>query len=491
MATSTLRVTGRPGEPGPVVLGGLLVVITGAILAASVVQGPVVGLVAVTGLVIGGILLANPRFTVAAAVVVVVVCEANEDWGIPIVAKAYDGVFAVVSPVNLLWLAAFAAVVLDAVRRGRPPKVPEAVLPTLLLVVAAFLFGFANGHFQGIGNREALVGPLQQIGPLFLFPFLIVNVVEDRQDLRRWLAAAGALAAFKAIAGLGVVWSGLATPQIGDDPLTYFGTTPNLFLVGFVMFGVVALLARLRLPAWVWWSVGLAVLCVVLGYRRAMWLGFAATLPMLVVVASGRYGRRLIVPVVATMALIGYAGAQVGAFNGLLSGSIGSRLESIDPKKVVANDEDRYRLAERRNVVREIRAEPLTGIGFGVPWRVTQPLNFAFPGNQDYAHIAALWWWMKAGLLGLAAYIALVATGLVLGFRVWARHPDALVRCAGLAAAGTLVALLVVELATTTTGPDERWSVVFGTTLGLLSVAVKDAVRPATPADPSDRVGPG
>jgi len=62
-----------------------------------------------------------------------------------------------------------------------------------------------------------------------------------------------------------------------------------------------------------------------------------------------------------------------------LLGSIHSRARfrssnaaaSLNPSKLEASAEDRYRLDERANVLAEIRAHPIEGLGVTIPWAAT------------------------------------------------------------------------------------------------------------------------
>jgi len=104
------------------------------------------------------------------------------------------------------------------------------------------------------------------------------------------------------------------------------------------------------------------------------------------------------------------------------------------------------------------------------------PRALTFEGAREYVHFTALWWWLKFGILGLAAYIAWTATLIATGLTVWRRHPDAIVRACGLGAGLGIVGLAIAELTGTFAGADPRSAIVIGALAGLLEAARRDAL---------------
>jgi O-antigen ligase len=147
------------------------------------------------------------------------------------------------------------------------------------------------------------------------------------------------------------------------------------------------------------------------------------------------------------------------------------RAESLSPTSLQANVEDRYRLDERANVIAEIERHPITGIGTLVPWQASaQGLSIEHLGGRDYVHFAALWFWLKLGILGLFAYLGiLIATGL-LGWRVWRHSHEPLFRVFGLASLCGVIGLLAAETTASFTGVDLRFTVLLGSQIGLLAL---------------------
>ena len=120
-----------------------------------------------------------------------------------------------------------------------------------------------------------------------------------------------------------------------------------------------------------------------------------------------------------------------GAINASVDSPVGKRLTSLSPSKLAANPEDRYRIDERRNVVAELRDHPVAGLGMAQPWAARYPLSVEHEGGRFYVHFAVLWWWLKMGILGLVAYVGVMAAGVVLGLRIWRRATDEVIRAGG------------------------------------------------------------
>jgi hypothetical protein len=160
-----------------------------------------------------------------------------------------------------------------------------------------------------------------------------------------------------------------------------------------------------------------------------------------------------------------------------VQGPLAARAESLKPSQIELNAEDRYRIGERKNVLRDLEENPVTGLGLAVPWTARFPLSVDRPGSREYVHFTALWWWLKLGMLGLIAYLWLMAAGAWAAYRVWREQEDAWLRLAGLGALGGLIGLALVEATAAFTGVTERFTVMIGSVLGLLSAALLDARR--------------
>jgi hypothetical protein len=148
-----------------------------------------------------------------------------------------------------------------------------------------------------------------------------------------------------------------------------------------------------------------------------------------------------------------------------------ARAKALSPSQIQLNADDRYRIEERRNVLKDLAQRPVYGLGIGVPWVAHRAVSIDFKGSRQYVHFLPLWYWMKMGILGLIAYVWLFGTALYMGFSLWRRHPDGMHRATGLAAFAGFAGLMVVETTASFTGVDTRFSIVVGAALGWLGAA--------------------
>lgn len=453
---------------------GLLVV-----AAAATRLGPTTTLAALLAAVGVVYLLAHAEWAVGVAVGVFVGAEADKSWGAPVLAKLHMPTAVQLSPFEMLMLLAVASVILHCSRRhvGFRGMAPFGL--ALYLAAFAITFGVVHGVLGGDYVFYIVTSTLQTVAPLFVMPFLIVNVVRTRTHLRRVLIAVPIIALLKAIAGLTVSLGGLGAVSEGVGILTYYAPTSNYVLMLFLL-GMLAMLVR-GVPTYTLakWAVPVVVVCLTLSYRRTFWLATIACVLILVVIGSGKELRRFL-PVLAIVVLgTGYAILTGGVLSS--DSAVVQRAQSISPEKVTRNEQDRYRISERKNVLLALEKQPLTGLGVGVEWKTRYPMPFEGNDLHAYAHVGILWWWMRAGLLGGIAYLAVLGTTAWVGIRLARRHPDPLIAAASLAAGVSVFGYLIVELASAVLGADQRGTAALGVVIGLLAVAWRD-LRTSTTA---------
>lgn len=177
----------------------------------------------------------------------------------------------------------------------------------------------------------------------------------------------------------------------------------------------------------------------------------------------------------ATVAVVG-AIMLLGSLNFQVQLPIVKRAESLTPSTLETNLQDRYRLDERANVLGEIREHPLTGLGVTIPWAATvQPLSIEHEEGREYVHFAALWFWLKLGLLGLFAYVAILFGSMVLAWRVWRSSPEPWLRAFAIASLAGMAGLIVMDTTASFTGVDARFTVLFATQVGLLGLLARSS----------------
>lgn len=469
-AMSFARFGGRPRRQIP--WGRLLwLAILAAIFAGvSYKLGIDTGLLALAGVLFVPLLLANPRVSFLIWMTLFVVAENTSDWPISIFAKFYDKTpILYFSPFFLLLLLTGAGVVLDVKRPQIQGRSPRPFGPALTLVLLAIMFGYANA-FLGPGiKRFAFLGSFEQYGALLLPPLLVVNLIRDEVDLRKFLTFLAGLTVLKAIAGIFAVIAGISASNIGIGRVSYLAPATNWMTMVYVLAVGAAWMAKAKLPAWVLWSTPLVLASLVLSQRRAFWLATVLAIALLILIGSGRTGRRLLVPAILAVGIAVYVAVATGAL-GSVQGELVKRATSITPTQVTTNKEDRYRLAELKNTWPAIKKQPLEGLGIGVPWPEISPLPFEYPFNHYFAHMAGLYWWMTCGLMGLAAYLLLMGTAVITGVRLWRHTVDPVFRAVALAIGLGVAGLMVDELTTSVIGADARGTAVVAIAIGVLAV---------------------
>jgi hypothetical protein len=224
----------------------------------------------------------------------------------------------------------------------------------------------------------------------------------------------------------------------------------------------------MKVPRWMFLALPLLSLCMILSYRRSFWIALALGLLLVGLLGLRPLGRRLLLPIVLMLAAAIWL---LGSIHFQAQSPITRRITSLQPNHLTTNLDDRYRLDERANVLGEIKDHPISGLGMKVPWTATvRPLPLEHQNGRQYVHFAALWFWLKLGILGLIAYAWILAAGMQLSFRVWRKSSEPLLRAFGLASMCAILGLVVMDTTASFTGVDQRFTILFGVQLGLLAL---------------------
>jgi O-antigen ligase len=465
----------------PALAGGLAAAAGLALAAAMHLLGVVPAMIIATGLVYLPFVIWRPGLALALLLIPVVLFE-GQSGNVSSVPRLYATVSALhTTPAEGLILVAALALLVRAYRVGIRPPWPLTWPLALLGVatVAGAVVGLSN-HAQ---SGDVFI-TVRHLAYLVLMPWIVVNVWRDPETIRRGLAVAAALVIVKAVLGLVSLHGGSQVdPTTGAvTSLTYYEPTSNFLSMLYLLLVLAAGIRRVRLPVWVWLGTPLVFASLLLSFRRSFWIGLVLGLLLVTVLAPGAMGRVRLVLVAGIIGLGLSLSLATGVVKDLqLQGQLAQRAQSINPAQLSSNPEDRYRLDERRNVLAEITRHPVTGLGLNVPWTARYPVSLS-NGDPNYVHFAALWFWLKLGILGLVAYLALMLSGIRAGYRAWNRCRDSLLQITGLALAVGLLSLMVVETTATFTGADPRFTIVLGAILGLLGSLWRLAgVRPRPP----------
>lgn len=459
----------------PATLAVLLGALTGLFFVILIERaGPAAALLPLAALVVA-FLLSQPRLTLAALLGVVIVIEADPVGLLPIGPSFYSAIRAGQTPPDLLFYLLVAGTGLNLLReRSHPRGIGPMTLPMIALAAAA-LGGLATGYYAGASGSGLVLTGLR-FGQLLLLPFLVANLLTDEASVRGFLVGAAGLAAFKAVTGLLAVAAG-AGFTVDGGVITYYEPAANWLMLTFLLFALAARMRRFSLPAWVWWTVPVALLAFVLSYRRSFWLAAAFAVVVVLVIASRRSLRTALAIVGVGLVLVLAGTVALGGSSDVQSPVL-ERARQLQPGQIGEDRGDRYRLDEQRNVAAELREAPITGLGMDIPWRARYPLSEEH--DRNYTHVILLWYWLKLGLMGVLAFIWLYAMAMWTAFGIWRNHPSELVRIAALAVLGGLVALAIVELTASFTGVEQRLTIVFAALLGWIAAAWRQLPRGPT-----------
>jgi O-antigen ligase len=440
-------------------------------LAASYKLGAA-GLLVPLGIVLALLLLRRPVVTVALVVGLVIACEGPTFGILTFTSHLYTKIYGDLGVLDVLVAVAVLAVGLDLVRTGRPLLIPRALkLPSVLLALA-MLAGFVTGHAAG-GSVRFVLASEDVLAFLLVLPIAVANLPIDRRQLATLLCGAVALAIVKGVLGLVEIAGGYGQSIEAGASITYKEPTTNWLIMLALLALFAGVLARARPPLWMLLGSPLLFASLLLSYRRSFWIAFVLAVLLVLLLGLSPLGRRLLLPVAAG---IGVAIWLVGSVQFQSQLPVVKRVASLQPSRVEANIEDRYRLDERANVLGEIGRHPITGLGMTIPWAATdRPLPVEHAGGREYVHFAALWFWLKLGVLGLLAYIGFVCASAVLAWQAWRRSREPALKAFGLASLCGIVGLVVIETTATFSGVDARFTVLLGVQVGLLALIARTA----------------
>jgi O-antigen ligase len=430
------------------------------------------GLLVPLGLVLGALMVRRPVAMVAFVTSLVILCEGPTFGLLTFTSKLYENIYHDLTLVDVLVALIALSVGLDALRAARPLRVPGPLKVPLMLLAAAMVVGFVVGHAGG-GSLRFVLASEHVLAYMLVVPVAVANLDLDRRQVQRLLGVVVALAMVKGLLGLAEVASGGGQTVEKGVTITYYEPLAN-WLIMLALLGVLAVaIAKVKLPIWVWAGMPLLLASLILSYRRSFWIAFGLSLLLVLILGLSPLGRRLLAPIAAFVVL---AVLLIGSVHTQSQLPIAKRALSLQPSRIEANVEDRYRLDERANVLGEIREHPLTGLGMTIPWAATvRSLPVEHEGGREYVHFAALWYWLKLGILGLFAYVAILLAAMVLAWRVWRAGAEPYLRAFGLASLCAILGLAAIETTASFTGVDTRFTLLFGVQLGLLALLDRTA----------------
>jgi hypothetical protein len=429
------------------------------------------GLFVPLAVVVVVILLRSPVAAISLVVALAVVCEGPTFGIFGFTGKLYKEFYKGLTPLDVVVALGILSVVLDLMRRHAAPRLPRSLALPLAVLALAMIAGIVTGRAGGASMRDVVLSE-HVLGYLLLLPLAVVNLDLDRRAIAVLLQGALGLALIKAALGVAVVVSAQGDSLDASSTLSYYEPTANWLILIAILGVVAAVVGRLQPPRWlVVGGAPLLIASLALSYRRSFWIAAGLGLLLVVLLGSSPLGRRMLLPVGL---LVAAAIWLLGSVPFQSQSPIVRRAESLSPTQIQSTAEDRYRLDERANVVAELRKHPVQGLGLTIPWTASaRALPVEHPGGRDYVHFAALWFWLKLGILGLIAYASILLSALLLAWRTWRRNETPLLRCFGLASLSAVAGLAVIETTASFTGIDARFTVLFAAQLGLLTTLAR------------------
>ena len=398
--------------------------------------------------------------------------EVEPVGAIPSGERFYDQVFSSFTTPDMLIFFGLAGVLLRFVAQDLRPRLPEPLTVPLLVLGCAVVAGVATAYSTGSVPVGELFHRCMQIGHLILIPLLAVNVLRDTRALKVFAVGLALIACLKGATGLYASLGGFGG-GVEEEVASFLNPFPNLLMLTFGLGVIAALVRKVELPAWMYAGLPIALLALLLSYRRSFWIAAIFTIVLVVIIASRRRGRAVFaIGAVALVLALVAANSVAGPSDSTSASPLAERAQTLTPGGIGSNRGDRYRNDERRNVTENIKQHPFTGVGLGVDWEVHQPLAEAH--DRRYVHFAFLWYWLALGILGAIAYLLLFASSLWTSRQIWNRHPDSIVQVCAIAVFGGIVGLAVVELTATFAGIEPRLTILLGALLGWLAAAWQD-----------------
>jgi hypothetical protein len=460
----------------------LIAVVASGIIALLAVAGihkfGTAGLLVPLALALVAILLARPLVAVALVVTLTILCEGSSFGFLSVTSNLYDTLYKYITTLDLLVAVAVLAVAVDVLRHRRVLWLPRPLMLPLATLALAMVAGLITGHAAGASLKFGLVSE-HTLAYLLLLPIAVANLDIDRRRVTLLLGGLMALAILKAVLGLVEIIGHFGAAIEGASTLTYYEPAPN-WLITIALLGVfAAVLIHAKPPLWMLLGSPLLLACLIFSYRRSFWIGAVLGLLLVLLLGTSPAGRRLLVP-----ASLGVVAAiwLLGSLNFQSQLPLAKRVASLAPSKLETNVQDSYRLDERANVLGEIREHPLTGLGVTIPWAATvQPLSVEREEGRQYVHFAALWYWLKLGILGFCAYVGVMLGSMWVAWVAWRRSREPLLRAFGLASLCGIAGLVAIDTTASFTGVDPRFTVLFAVQVGLLALLVRTAPAPPDP----------
>lgn len=323
-------------------------------------------------------------------------------------------------PLELLLLVTFGAVVVQSLiarQAWTRAELRRPVLALLALVLLSLIWGLSRGGWSSAGWWET-----RGLLAAALVALLAPQVYQTRGQIA---LVVNLLTVGTILSSAEILYRHFGEADLSKQlPLDLAYAHDTLVFMNFV---VVLLLARLIWPAsgrQRLWALAIPVILFaeMVTQRRAGWVGLDLSL-ILLAAFMFRLRRKHFYLLVLPLALLycGYLGAFWNSEGTLAQPARAVR--SISNPNARDQSSNFYRYVETTDLRLNIKANPVTGLGFGRPFVFYIPL----PDLSTWvfwhyiAHNSFLWLWMNTGTAGFCAFLFLIGSGIVRGVQMLKR----------------------------------------------------------------------
>ena len=336
-----------------------------------------------------------------------------------------------------------------------PPERPNgrALRGAYIAFLGVVLFAEVHGMLAG-GNWNISLWEMRPQVYGFLLFILAGALIRERRQVA-WLA--GIFLVCTAIkAGLGFDRYFIVMHQDLANEESILGHEDSYFLALFVVATVIAMVWQRRRKVVLPLAIAAPIVAVVMFENRRRAAELALVGALVVVVAMGiRFVPEVrvklaVVSVTVTLMATAFVVVNWNVQSGIASQivrPVRTAMGQVDYRDYLS---DLYRTNENLDIKFTYSTTPLIGTGFGLPFLLPFPLadiSENYPLWNYIPHNSLLWVAMRMGLLGMAAFWALIGTVVLEGVRVVRTQSDRLLQAAAVFALASVVAELLVGYA--------------------------------------------
>ncbi|MBI4320711.1 MAG: O-antigen ligase family protein [Chloroflexi bacterium] len=407
----------------------------------------------------------------------------------------------VLSPLELLILAAVLGHLVKAMRAKEAPFRPGAFLWPMLPFLAFVIAGFVVGRLQG-GDARMAIFELRAILYMPAIYLVFCNTVKTKRQLHMVMWITLLAIGLDALLTLWTYFVNFGGDLKGRSAITDHQVA--IFFAALVVFGFVHWLYRGRpgaeekrgtsprttssesggqAPALrdggfreARWQ-GLVMLTIlplittalIAANRRAAYVALAIGIVVVLAVAF-RDHKRVVVKIALAVAILSmvYAGAFWNSKSFLAKPLQG--FKSVNAEEGTRDfSSNFYRVQEKWNISITLRHNPLLGVGFGKPFEMAIPLPwFNSPLREYVTHNSVVWIWLKTGVAGFLAFLTFIGLAVARAARIYRQVEDWQLK--PMLATGLAFIIMYEVYSYVDQGWDFKGMVFIGTILGCFAV---------------------